>query len=394
MPKSQHAETDLSAVVADRAVRNLFGAALNRDAALRDLVERGASAARFFAPLLEDLFCVFYSKSATLNESGLSDRLQQLLIKYVLSEPDYRAIRARTAGDYARSLTATEEFGVMLIEFLATTASAGGVGSKRGASEFMRITGLKFVEEAVVGDGQPAAEGMLVLAKRIQGALEATQILTDVCHSYGLQPGTIRDLPYDQRAEIAARLVQSTNLKRLAELLGRFAAVARARQEKRLPNLPEEVRDVTLGDDWHRFVPQEYVWLVHPSLRLDFYRRLVDRQILQYEPESRERQGRGAIVVCIDTSGSMAGDRDVRAKAAALALLKLAHASGRPYAAILFSSPNQWISFAFDGATVVSRESGATATSSWHRWKASFVSRSLSMAAERITRRHWPRSCA
>ena len=56
----------------------------------------------------------------------------------------------------------------------------------------------------------------------------------------------------------------------------------------------------------------------------------------------------------------MAGARDIAAKAAALAILEIARKERRPFAAILFSSKAEWISFVFHDSQVTVREpSGA-----------------------------------
>jgi hypothetical protein len=52
----------------------------------------------------------------------------------------------------------------------------------------------------------------------------------------------------------------------------------------------------------------------------------------------------------------MAGDRDLAAKATALALLDITRKEHRPYAAILFSSCDEWMSFRFQNSTVTARK--------------------------------------
>jgi uncharacterized protein with von Willebrand factor type A (vWA) domain len=179
--------------------------------------------------------------------------------------------------------------------------------------------------------------------------------LTDLCNSWGIDPGQIRAMPWEQRSALGAKMANSASLKKLAELVGRWRALARARKAKRTPGVPEEVQDVILGDDWPLFVPQELAALANSSLRYDFYLRMIDRAVTQYDPQIPDGRGKGPILVCLDTSGSMSGDRDISAKAAALALYGVAKKENRPFAAILFSSRDEWISFLFSGSQVLSR---------------------------------------
>jgi uncharacterized protein with von Willebrand factor type A (vWA) domain len=57
---------------------------------------------------------------------------------------------------------------------------------------------------------------------------------------------------------------------------------------------------------------------------------------MQYELKGTEKQGKGPIVVCVDNSGSMSGDRETWSKAVALALLEIATMQKRGFACIHF----------------------------------------------------------
>jgi uncharacterized protein with von Willebrand factor type A (vWA) domain len=94
-------------------------------------------------------------------------------------------------------------------------------------------------------------------------------------------------------------------------------------------------------------VGSELAALAHPQLRRGLLARLVEGQVLTYEHQGTERVGQGAIICCVDTSGSMtipdtAGvTREAWAKAFALALLDQARAAGRDFIGVLFSSRHQ-----------------------------------------------------
>ncbi len=334
----------------------IFGATRSRDQALTALCARGTSIYRPFALLLSDVFTFFYEPASSLDDPKTTgcDRLHYLVMKYLAGTPEYASLRLRTAGRSQESLAAAEEFGHRLLDHLGN-----GSGNQTKAeppatvepnvmdADPVEVEELVLADVARAGSGAPARPSVLVLALRVEGAIETTGLLADICYSFGLSPGQIRAMPLTQRTDLAARMGKSTNLKRFAELLGYWSSLAVSSRAKRTPGLPEELSDVTYGDDWHLFVPQELGALMIPSLRHDFFLRLIDRKILQYDPQSREGQGKGPIIVCLDTSGSMTGDRDISAKAAALALYAIARKETRPFAAILFSSPGEWISFLF-----------------------------------------------
>ncbi|OPX87899.1 MAG: hypothetical protein A4E53_02271 [Pelotomaculum sp. PtaB.Bin104] len=61
-----------------------------------------------------------------------------------------------------------------------------------------------------------------------------------------------------------------------------------------------------------------------PVRGVDFFRRYSERQLLQYELRSKEKQGRGPMVVLVDVSGSMSGSPLNWAIAMALAMVDTA----------------------------------------------------------------------
>ena len=135
---------------------------------------------------------------------------------------------------------------------------------------------------------------------------------------------------------LAARLRNDARLKRIAHLAGRFRRIAGAKRRSRVRHGADEVVDVEQGADLGRLLPLELAQLVHPKTKLLALRNLVERQCMQYRLEGTETLGRGPLVVCIDKSGSMDGERDMWSTAVALALLDLAQAEKRPFALLCF----------------------------------------------------------
>src|SRR5213594_4036955 len=100
----------------------------------------------------------------------------------------------------------------------------------------------------------------------------------------------------------------------------------------------EEIFEVRLGSDLERLLPPELLALHHPVLRHDFARRLVEGRLLSYSLRGADQRGRGPMIVCLDGSGSMAGDKEIWSKAVALTLLEIARRQRRLFRFICFSS--------------------------------------------------------
>lgn len=140
----------------------------------------------------------------------------------------------------------------------------------------------------------------------------------------------------EQVRSLAARLRGSARLRRIAELAGRFKRIAGGKRRSKVRHGADEVVDVEQGADLGRLLPLELAQLVHPRTKLLALRNLLERQCLQYRLEGTETLGRGPLVVAIDKSGSMEGERDIWATAVALALLDVAQSEKRPFALLCF----------------------------------------------------------
>ena len=128
------------------------------------------------------------------------------------------------------------------------------------------------------------------------------------------------------------------NWDELARLVGRFKQDARALRRKTLDRGVAEAYDIERGSELGRLIPAELIALHHPGLRADFRRRLLEGEVLQYRLREEEQKGKGPMVVCIDVSSSMQGDKELWAKAVSLTLMDIARRQRRLFRAVLFSS--------------------------------------------------------
>ncbi|MBS2026733.1 MAG: VWA domain-containing protein [Deltaproteobacteria bacterium] len=141
------------------------------------------------------------------------------------------------------------------------------------------------------------------------------------------------------RLQLAEKLRGAKKLEQLAALAGAFRAEARAARKKNRERASEELYRVGRGRDLARVLPAEMGALGDPRRRLDFLRRFVEGELQAYELRGTDRHGRGPLVVCLDGSGSMSGDRELWSKAVTLALVEIARRQNRPARALVFSGP-------------------------------------------------------
>ena len=202
------------------------------------------------------------------------------------------------------------------------------------------------MEEAEIGE---AVQGML------QSANESAENMEKASAMWGLDPGTIRKLSANERIALAKRM-DNPKFKKIAELFGPMQQVAWAEQHRKTLIARDEIYDIETGDNLSLVLPTELLFLEDPDLELDFLRKFVERGMLQYKLTGTERVAKGGIIFCEDGSGSMAGQREMWAKAVGLTLLNIAKNQNRPFYGIHFGGPGAIQEFDFEDSKNVELE--------------------------------------
>ncbi|EJF31143.1 MULTISPECIES: ATPase RavA stimulator ViaA [Enterobacteriaceae] len=182
---------------------------------------------------------------------------------------------------------------------------------------------------------------------------------------WDMSGGALKRGDYQLIVQYGEFLTGQPELMQLAEQLGR------SREAKSVPRkdsptepwrmlvrepatVPEQVDGLQRSDDILRLLPPELATLGITELEFEFYRRLVEKQLLTYRlhgdawrekiierpvaHQDFDEQPRGPFIVCVDTSGSMGGFNEQCAKAFCLALMRIALADNRRCFIMLFSS--------------------------------------------------------
>jgi uncharacterized protein with von Willebrand factor type A (vWA) domain len=128
------------------------------------------------------------------------------------------------------------------------------------------------------------------------------------------------------------------SVEAIARLAGRMYAALRGNHAKKVRGVAGEVYAVEQGNDIGRLLPSEQMLLVDPLLELVGLERIAMRRAGQYATRGTQKRSRGPLVLALDESGSMHGVRNTWAKAAAVALSRVASEEGRPVAVVHYST--------------------------------------------------------
>lgn len=190
------------------------------------------------------------------------------------------------------------------------------------------IAGLTPEDEEEFLDVAAAAEACEAASGEVDEILSATAMLGHDRGGRGRAThdrGTLGDLT----KRIAERLKRSDRLRRIVDQAGKFRLLARSRQSRKTRFGQSEVVGVEPVDELARALPEELARLAHPALKLDALRRFTENEVFGLAVRGVEPVGKGPILVTLDESGSMRGEKDEACKGLALAIAEIARLQKR-----------------------------------------------------------------
>ncbi len=271
---------------------------------------------------------------------------------------DFRVLQQQTSGDefWSGIATATisNEVQAQLkpaqspvsVEALEDRISTLQDLADRGCSVDQRMAQAQRQLQQAKQDAKEAAQGVQGSAVRkaiTKGAQKATEAIQRFqqwveSYSYGTVPGTpMSARNMDQKRDLAQKIMVNQKLQQIAELAGRMRIKAAEKQRSKTNYARSEVTSIEQGADLNHLLPSE-LGLLGTEFEHLFLARVAERKCNQYQLRGKETQARGPIVVCLDESGSMMGDRETYSKAMALALLDIAQRQKRSWCLIHFDS--------------------------------------------------------
>lgn len=350
------------------------------------LEETGSTFLPNFSSLLQDMFCLLFKANIIFNKEQevLPSALFNRIVVQALQQGElYRVLRELTRLDEAKSGLCTLLLGEKVLSLLKSEKALSRHGmldlwdmkkqeadaeeKREEVEEAERLSTEEMTPEAKRNlqqgkgrlerefDGAEARlrqkgnrlkEEMERIEKETSNRFQAEAIkvaeqLEDAAEEAERWSSTLGSgyrSPAGRKLELGRRLAGNEKLKKLARMVGRMKFHVLALRKKIFERSSEEILEVERGDSLHHLLPHELMELHHPALRKDFFRRFLDQELLQYSLKGIEEKGKGPMVVCLDGSSSMAGDKEIWSKAVTLTLLETARRQRRPFLSICFSS--------------------------------------------------------
>ncbi|MFA6514530.1 MAG: hypothetical protein WCT50_04575 [Patescibacteria group bacterium] len=389
--KEKHA----TSVVCDAYDRKAYDKLKGQAQKLQELEESGSRELPTFSPLMQDVYSSLYKFAPELRKNGEilpSHRFHRSMIEQLMKTSEFKELRTYTKLDEFNSAMATlslagqtlalvpkeiqdkakeinnledqiesledqiEGLGNLLSQANGQIAKAKASGQGTKSLEVkvsdletqaleaemsleeakQKLETLEQALEEEVESKTPEIRGAIRQATK--EALEEVKETSEFLEQWGNDAGSVQNMPVEEKIRRASVLQNSDKMRQLARLVGKFKRLAMSTQRTKIKKASTEVYDVVRGSDLDRVLPTEFDNLAHPLMKLDFYKRYVEGNLLIYEKKGKEKVGKGPIIVCCDNSGSMEGPKEFWSKAVALALLEIAKLQKRNFACIHFGA--------------------------------------------------------
>jgi len=193
-------------------------------------------------------------------------------------------------------------------------------------------------DDLIQEDGDDIVNAANALGRAMTQATTEIQEVSQYCATWGLGEGGDGKVAFQNKREAIEKIRRSTKLKKMTDAIGRFKESAITEQKKKAKDGAVEIHSTELGDKIQDTLPSERMGLVRQETKLDFYRKLQEKQLLVYSKRAHKQKNKGPIIVCVDTSGSMSGDSEIWSKAMTIGVLEIAEMQKRDFACIIYSS--------------------------------------------------------
>jgi uncharacterized protein with von Willebrand factor type A (vWA) domain len=256
-------------------------------------------------------------------------------------EPDPRLLPA--CSDPARHQFLSGLFDTPEYRELHASTQLNEVASEIATAHFCRsFAALKRERGEDPRDPAPGSiEADLAVARAVGRAVEAAAGEVDeaaeAAAAMGYGPGAPGSNDPAAIAAIYRRVRSDPALRRVVELAGRFRRVAQSRQRTKAVHGQDDLVGVGLGGEVARLVPSELARLAFGPTRLDTLRKVAERNAHVYEFRAAEPVGKGPVIIAVDESGSMHGEKGHAAKALGLAMAWVAMRQRRWCALVAYS---------------------------------------------------------
>jgi uncharacterized protein with von Willebrand factor type A (vWA) domain len=182
------------------------------------------------------------------------------------------------------------------------------------------------------------------IRRSLKKGMEEAQEAKQAVETFGREEGGIQRIPLTEQFRLADLIGKNAKIKEIVKMLGRMRLEALSIKRSRITHAAPVKRGVeTVGiEGIERVLPDELAALaIGEDGEKLFLKKLLDEDLLAYNYKNPVDETHGPILIAVDGSGSMAGPKEIWAKALAIAAMLQAKKEKRKSNGIIFGASEQ-----------------------------------------------------
>ena len=301
---------------------------------LRTAADQGSEITSNYLPLLSDVFSAFFQNKARLKQNLPRETEENRdIMDTALGLKEYEELHTVSRLDFFASAAATRAFSDHITKLIKEKKEEDKKDPQNGKAS----NGPLGVDPDTLRWGIRRS-----LKKGLKEAQEAKQAV----ETFGRDEKGLQRIPITEQFRLADLLGKNSKIKEIIKMLGRMRLEALSVKRSRITNSSPVRRGVeTVGiEGIERVLPDELANLAIGQGGEDlFLKRLLDEDLLAYSYKNPVKETQGPILIAVDGSGSMAGLKEIWAKALAIAAILQAKKEKRKSRGIIFGASEKEI---------------------------------------------------
>jgi uncharacterized protein with von Willebrand factor type A (vWA) domain len=311
-----------------------FVSAVESYEGLREAADQGSEIKSNYLPLLSDVFSAFFQNKARLKQNPPRETEENReIMETALGLKEYEELHTVSRLDFFASAAATRAFSDQIIKLIKEKKEEDKKETENGKAK----TGPLGIDADTL---------RWAIRRSLKKGLEEAQEAKQAVETFGREEGGIKQIPLTEQFRLADLLGKNSKIKEIIKMLGRVRLEALSLKRSRITHSFPVRRGVeTVGiEGIERVLPDELANLAIGEEAEDlFLKKLLDEDLLAYSYKTPVEETQGSILIAVDGSGSMAGLKEIWAKALAIATILQAKKEKRKAFGIIFGASEKEI---------------------------------------------------
>jgi uncharacterized protein with von Willebrand factor type A (vWA) domain len=311
-----------------------FISAVERYEGLKEALQQGEEITSNYLPLLSDVFSAFFQNKARLKQNPPQETEENReIMETALGLKEYEELHTVSRLDFFASAAATRAFSDQILKLIK---------EKKEEHE-------KDPQNGKAGNGPLGVDPDTLrwaIRRSLKKGLEDAQEAKQAVETFGREEGSVERIPITEQFRLANLLGKNPKIKEIVKMLGRMRLESLSVRRSGITHSTPVRRGIeTVGiEGIERVLPDELTTLALAEEVEDlFLKKLLDEDLLAYSYKNPVVETHGPILLAVDGSGSMAGPKEIWAKALAIAAILQAKKEKRKSQGIIFGASEKEI---------------------------------------------------